>query len=222
MSILDGIKEKAKVLIDMAEPYAIRQTASYDAAKNKVIVAGITLDGVVSSVISADTLTIQETGIDYHYTTFTEALTQRTLVVNLLPTARCLPLLRLLALRQLEGKGWFNVSIHENDKLVNVYRGWIMELPEISMQQEADDRSITFGIKPMFWGVSVIDQPTDTELAAYTRYGVSPSTSGIEKEAVLTEEGEIIPPVFVGEDSYTPTPDLDIPVPDVPTTPINP
>ena len=171
---LKDIKEKAKKLITLAEPHAIRQTAGYDAAKNKIFVAGYQLDGVVNATVSADTITKYEGGIDYYYTTYYEVLTQRSLTVTLLPTAECLQVIRLLALKQLDSKGWFNISVHENDKLVNVYRGWIVELPEISMQLEAGDRQVTFGIKPMFSGVSVIDEPTDTEKTSYSRYGSRP------------------------------------------------
>ena len=68
MSILDNIKDKAKDLLKMSEPYATRATTGYDASKNSIVVAGFPLDGVVSSNISSDTIMRQETGIDYYYT----------------------------------------------------------------------------------------------------------------------------------------------------------
>lgn len=172
MSILDGIKEKAKKLINIAEPYAVRDTKTYNAAKNNIIVAGITLEGVVSSTINSDVITRQETGIDYYYTTFYHSVEQRTLSVSLLPTSRSLKMLRDLSLTQQISRGWFNVSIHENNNIVDVYRAWIISLPEIGMQQEAENREIVFGIKTMYAGVHTIDQPSDYEQEVFSKYGV--------------------------------------------------
>lgn len=194
MSILDGIKDKAKKLINKVEPHTLRQTKIYDSSKNKIIVAGITLDGVVNSVINADSLTKQEVGIDYYYTTYYQSSEVRTLTVSLLPTADCLDVLRNLALAQQTSKGWFNIAVHENDKIVNVYRGWIMELPEISMQQDAGDRTVVFGIKTMFSGVSLIDQTTETESINYSKYGINPSESKPKYNDVISETtGKIVP-----------------------------
>ena len=189
------IKEKAKELLNVSEPYAVRQTQTYNAAKNSVIVAGLTLDGVVSATINADVITRQETGIDYYYTTYYHSLEQRTLTVVFLPTAKSLNVLRNLALKQQITKGWFNLSVHENDKIVNVYRAWIISLPEISMQQEAGDREVVFGIKSMYSGIHSIDQPTDYESENYSKYGARPQDAGSNKTSVIDEEtGKIITP----------------------------
>jgi len=178
MSILKDIKDKAKSLINMSEPYAVRKTAPYDASKNKITVAGFVLDGVVTSTLNADTLTKQEQGIDYYYTTTVQNIEQRTLSVSVLPTARCLPVLRLLALKQQESKGWFNISVHENNSIVNVYRGSILTLPELAMAQDAADRTIVFAVKSMSSNTAVIDQPTEFEQESYSKYGNSPDKAG--------------------------------------------
>ena len=202
MSInLKDIKDRAKSLLEKSEPYITRQTAGYDSAKNKIIVAGYPLDGVVSATISSDTLTRQESGIDYQYMAIVESTNVRTLTVTVLPTASCLEIIRLLALRQIQNKGWFNISVHENDNIVNVYRGVILELPEIGMQQEASDRQIVFGIKTMFAGVSIISQPTETETRTYSRYGVNPSESNIKDKDLVRENGGVIPAWIDGEET---------------------
>ncbi len=218
---LKGMKEKAKSLLIKAQPYATRPTLGYDAAKNKVIVAGYPLDGVISASLSADTLLKQEVGIDYRYTAIHEVFTQRTLTVTILPTASCLDILRVLALKQLESKGWFNISVHENDKIVNVYRGWIIELPEIAMQQEANDRQVIFGIKQMFTSLAVIDQPTDTESETYSRYGIDPSKAFGEEERMVIDEnsGGVVSYPIVNPNP--PLPEVEVPVdPNIPITPI--
>ena len=211
MSInLKDIKDRAKSLLEKSEPYITRQTAGYDSAKNKIIVAGYPLDGVVSATISSDTLTRQESGIDYQYMAIVESTDVRTLTVTALPTASCLEVIRLLALRQIQNKGWFNISVHENDNIVNVYRGVILELPEIGMQQEASDRQIVFGIKTMFAGVSIISQPTETETRTYSRYGVNPSESNIKDKDIVRESGGVIPAWIDGEETeYDGSYDID-------------
>lgn len=210
MSILDNIKDKAKELLNIAEPYTTRQTSGYDASKNSVVVAGFPLDSVVSSVVSADSITRQEVGIDQTYRVYYEAITARTLTVTVLPTARCLPVLRLLALKQLENKGWFNISVNENDTIVNTYRGWIMDLPELSMSQEAADRIVTFGIMPIHAGVSVIDQGTDDE-QTYSRVGSRPDLGSANTGSTINEStGELYTPMIeVGDlDSYNGNEDI--------------
>lgn len=212
MSInLKDIKDRAKSLLEKSEPYITRQTAGYDSAKNKIIVAGYPLDGVVSATISSDTLTRQESGIDYQYMAIVESTNVRTLTVTVLPTASCLEIIRLLALRQIQNKGWFNISVHENDNIVNVYRGVILELPEIGMQQEASDRQIVFGIKTMFAGVSIISQPTETETRTYSRYGVNPSESNIKDKDIVRESGGGVIPAWIdGEETkYDDSYDID-------------
>ena len=189
------IKDKAKELLKVSEPFAVRQTQTYNAAKNSIIVAGLTLDGVVSSTLNADVITRQETGIDYYYTTYYQSVEQRTLTVVFLPTAKSLDILRNLALKQQITKGWFNLSVHENDKIVNVYRAWIISLPELGMQQEAGDREVVFGIKSMYSGIHSIDQPTDYESQNYSKYGARPQDAGSNKTSVINEEtGDIVTP----------------------------
>ena len=100
--------------------------------------------------------------------------------------------MRLLALRQLETKGWFNIAVNENDTIVNVYRGAILSLPEIEMSQEAGDRTITFAIKPMHSGVSVIDQSTKTEQEIYTKSGARPDLGNANDNSTINENTGII------------------------------
>ena len=220
MSILDGIKDKAKELLKISEPFAVRQTQTYNAAKNRIIVAGLPLDGVVSSSLNADVITRQETGIDYYYTTYYHSIEQRTLTVTLLPTAKSLSVLRNLALKQQISRGWFNLSIHENDKIVNVYRAWIISLPEISMQQEAGDREVVFGIKSMYSGVRSIDQPTYYENQIHSKYGARPQDAGSNKTSTINENtGEIISRPIINPNA----PVDDDPIindPNIPITPI--
>ena len=195
MSILDGIKDKAKELLTIAEPYAVRQTQTYNASKNSIIVAGVVLEGVVNSTINSNVMTRQETGIDYYYTTYYENIEPRTLTITLLPTSPSLQVILDLTRKQKTVKGWFNITVNENGNIVNVYRAWVISLPELSMQQEANDREIVFGIKVMYSGVRTIDQSTDYEQKVFSKYGVSPQDAGSNKTSTINEEtGTIVTP----------------------------
>lgn len=165
------IKSRAKEVIDIASPYAARNSGVYDVSKNKIIVAGVFLDGIVDAKLSAETITRHDVGIDQRYVAIYKTIEQRTLTVELLPTANCLPLLRRLADVQQRNSGWFNISIHENGRLVDVYRAWINQLPEVSIKSDADNKQVVFGVKTMIDTVSAADTPTPTETDVRTKAG---------------------------------------------------
>lgn len=165
------IKARAKEVIDTASPYAARNSGVYDPSKNKIIVAGIFLDGVVDAKLSPESVTRHSVGIDQRYIAVYRTIEQRTLTVDLLPTANCLNLLRRLADVQQNNSGWFNLSVHENGRLVDVYRAWINQLPEVSMKVDADNKQVVFGVKAMIDTISSPDTPTTTETDVRTKAG---------------------------------------------------
>ena len=157
------IKARAKEVIDTASPYAARNSGVYDPSKNKIIVAGIFLDGIVDAKLSAEMLTNHESGIDHRYIAIYKTIEQKTLTVELLPTASCLPLLHQLGDVQQRSSGWFNISIHENGKLVDVYRAWINQLPEVSFKADTDNKQVVFGVRSMVDSIAKVDAPTTFE-----------------------------------------------------------
>lgn len=194
--VLADIQDKAKALLEKSSPITLRRTQTYDSTKNTIIVAGLTLEGVVNSVLNSDVITKQMTGIDYYYTVVYDSIEQRTLTVSLLPTSRSLNLLRDLALQQQISKGWFNLSVHENDAIINVYRAWIISLPEIGMEYEAANRDIVFGVKSMYSGIHSIDQPTEFEQNNFGTYGNRAQNYNFPDKSVIDENtGLVITPI---------------------------
>lgn len=159
MSILDGIKDKAQQLMGKASSLVTRKTDVYDASKNSITVAGVTLDGVVSASLSDKQVTQQLAGNDSTYYTYYDVITPQTLAINLLPTARANEVLEMLYERQNRLKGWLQISITENGVLQGVFRGHIIALPEKQMQTESNDRTYTFGVTTVITPVA-IDQNT--------------------------------------------------------------
>lgn len=165
------IKARAKEVIDTASPYLARNSGVYNPSKNKIIVAGIILDGIVDAKLSAEMLTNHESGIDHRYIAIYKTIEQKTLTVELLPTASCLPLLHQLGDVQQKSSGWFNISIHENGMLVDVYRAWINQLPEVSFKAETDNKQVVFGVRSMVDSVAKVDTPTTFETATRKEAG---------------------------------------------------
>ena len=145
MSILNELASKAKDLLTGGD-FLNRKTKVYDASKNKIIVAGFTLDGVVSSSLSQQAVSKVEQGVSRGYYTFVDVWDAQTLTVNVLPTAKCNDLLELLATEQSKKKGYFSLYVSENGNIVNVYKARLISIPERQMQLEANDRQYVFGL----------------------------------------------------------------------------
>lgn len=145
MSILNELASKAKDLLTGGD-FLNRKTKVYDASKNKIIVAGFNLDGVVSSSLSQQAVSKVEQGVSRGYYTFVDVWDAQTLTVNVLPTAKCNDLLELLAKEQSKKKGYFSLYVSENGNIVNVYKARLISIPERQMQLEANDRQYVFGL----------------------------------------------------------------------------
>lgn len=202
------IKSKAKEVIDIASPYAARNSGVYDASKNKIIVAGIVLDGIVDAKLSAEVLTSHQSGIDHRYIAIYKAIEQKTLTVDLLPTASCLPMLYQLGEVQQMSSGWFNISIHENGKLVDVYRAWINQLPEVSLKSDTDNKQILFGVRSMVDSIAKVDTPTNFETATRQEAG-RPSWADKNRETadvIVNENTGTVTHTSGTDDEYIQTP----------------
>lgn len=145
MSILNELASKAKDLLTGGD-FLNRKTKVYDASKNKIIVAGFNLDGVISSSLSQQAVSKVEQGVSRGYYTFVDVWDAQTLTVNVLPTAKCNDLLELLATEQSKKKGYFSLYVSENGNIVNVYKARLISIPERQMQLEANDRQYVFGL----------------------------------------------------------------------------
>ncbi|HCH9337384.1 TPA: hypothetical protein NNW70_004172 [Salmonella enterica] len=145
MGILNEIASKAKDLIQ-GNNLLNRRTRSYDASKNRIVVAGFELDGVVEATLSAKTVAKSDQGVSKYYYTYYEVHEPLTLNITVLPTAKCNEILQLLAYTQNKKKGWFTTYIVENGVPVDVYKSVFLNLSEIGMQAEGQNRTYVLGI----------------------------------------------------------------------------
>lgn len=145
MSVLDEIASKAKDLFQGSN-ILNRRTRSYDASKNKIIIAGFELDGVVEATLSGKTVAKVDQGVSKQYYAYYETHEPRTLNITVLPTAKCNGVLELLAYSQNKKKGWFTTYIVENGVPVDIYKSVFLNLSEIGMQQEGQNKVYVIGI----------------------------------------------------------------------------
>lgn len=143
MTIVSGLLGKAQNLLTKA---VTRKTKVYDASKNKFIVAGITLDGLVSVEISGDVVSRSELGIDQQYYTYYEAFENTTANISVLPTADCNDILKALKISQQKNKGWVKITIYDNGVLVGNFRGHLVTGASLNQSLEPGDKDYSFGL----------------------------------------------------------------------------
>ena len=178
MSILDGILDKAKSLLGGASELAKRTTDVYDASKNRILICGLEIDGVVSSTLSERAITQVDQGLDVTYYTYYDVIIPQTLTINLLPTSKSNDVLEMLCDEQRRSRGWLSIVVYENGNIVESYRGHFISLSDRQMQQEGNDRQYVFGVTTVSTPVA-ISQPVDNQ---------PPATNTTEKQARYSAE----------------------------------
>lgn len=151
-SILDNLVGKAQSLLN---DFVTRSTKVYDASKNRVIVSGLTLDGVVSATISAQNTGIVPDAVDEAYFGFYDTWGAMVLQVELLPTAKAVDALKGLHRSQAKYKGYCGITLSENGSLIGSFKGYITQLPSTTMKGEADNRTFEFTLwNPVVYGIN--------------------------------------------------------------------
>lgn len=148
MSILESLKNKAAALWD-GGAILNRPSSIYDASLNSVIVAGLKLDGVVTTTLSEQAISRSEFGIHSSYYTYYDINEIRTLTVELLPTAKSVPLMEKLALSQKAKAGWFTIDIYDNGLIQNRMKAHIISHGGLSQSDEGANRVVIFGVIPL-------------------------------------------------------------------------
>lgn len=178
MSILDGILDKAKSLLGGASELAKRTTDVYDASKNRILICGLEIDGVVSSTLSERVITQVDQGLDVTYYTYYDVIVPQTLTISLLPTSKSNDVLEMICDEQRRSRGWLSIVVYENGNIIESYRGHFISLTDRQMQQEGNDRQYVFGVTTVSTPVA-ISQPVDNQ---------PPPTNTTEKQAQYSAE----------------------------------
>lgn len=142
--LLTDVQSKAR---DLLEKAITRTIAVYDPSKNKVIVSGLILDGVVKATLSAKKIGDSPMGVDQNYFGFYDVWDVLNLEVVLLPTAKANDALNSLSLSQRLYKGFVKVTILENGTSIGTYNGYIQQTPSIGLDYEGQDKTFSFILK---------------------------------------------------------------------------
>ena len=159
--IIGDVLDTAKGLVSR---FAQRKTKTYDASKNSVHVGQIKLDGIIDATLSQNTITRQEQGIDSTYYTYFDVQEPLTLTLSVLPTAQTNDMLKLLAVRQKQYKGFVRIEVHENGKMVDSFRGHLISLSDVSMRMTDVVRTYVFGVvseSGIDYAIDAVDQPNE-------------------------------------------------------------
>ncbi len=123
-----------------------KASKTYDASKNEFFVADYKLDGVVRAEKSVeDTMSVVK-GVDPLYYAAVKEISFPTLEIEILPTAKCIPVLRQLHVLSLNENAYFDIIIGDNigDKIS--YKAHFLKGFDDSYQKEADNKTVRFSI----------------------------------------------------------------------------
>lgn len=168
-SLLNDLVGKAQSLLN---DFVTRSTKVYDASQNRIVVSGLTLDGVVTATISAQTTGIVPEAVDEAYFGFYDTWSSMVLQVELLPTAKAVDALQGLHRSQAKYKGYCGITLTENGALIGSFKGYITQLPSVGMKGEADNRTFEFTLwNPVVYGVNTFEPLKGTALGTVTDSG---------------------------------------------------
>lgn len=187
MSAISGLLDKAQGLVGKV---ITRKTKIYDASKNKVYIHDVLLDGITNLEISADVISRQELGVDSQYYCYYEAFDNVTLSVDVLPTARCIDMLKMLEIAQRKNKGWVSIKVYDNGNFINSFRGHLISNSGLSQSLEVGDRSFVFGVYALGNETAIanlIETPTSpvaasTPVSSVKTYPLDMSSTGITSQ----------------------------------------
>lgn len=151
-SLLNDLVGKAQSLLN---DFVTRSTNVYDASKNRIIISGLTLDGVVSATISSQVTGTVPESVDEAYFAFYDTWGSMVLQVELLPTAKAVDALQGLHRSQAKYKGYCGVTLTENGSFIGSFKGYITQLPSVVMKGEADNKTFEFTLwNPVVYGIN--------------------------------------------------------------------
>lgn len=132
---------KAKTLVNGVIEKTIKV---YDPSKNKIVVSGIHIDGIVKATVTSQKVGDSQGAVDPRYFSFFDTWENILLDIEVLPTAKSVEILQLLFSAQQTKKGYSKISITENGKFVGVFLGYITTLPSIDLSVEPENKTYQF------------------------------------------------------------------------------
>ena len=170
-----------------------KRVKTYDPTKNKIIVAGMVLDGVVSATLSEHKRTEAIVGVDRQYNTTYESFSTQTIEVTLLPETICYEKLEELAWMCHKNKAMFGLSIEENGGVFDNFQASILSFSGITLSLEGEDKTITFNVSPRYAVPSKITTVAQTNNDGVTPYTGNAQTYPLAESGSITRESLPLP-----------------------------
>lgn len=123
-----------------------KASKTYNASKNNFYVADYKLDGVVSATKSVDDAMSPVKGVDPSYYAVIKNISYATLDIEILPTAKCIPILRQLYFYSISEDAYFDVIISDNIGDTVSYKAHFLQMFDDNYQKEADNKTVVFSL----------------------------------------------------------------------------
>lgn len=128
-----------------------KSTKVFDVSENKLFIAGLEVDGVVSVALNRQEYTKTIQGTHGTYTTVVRRhANPATLSITLLPTSVASVKINQLASYNLEYGVFFDVVLVKNKEVVLKGTAWFQSLNNETITDQADDINYTLGINITF------------------------------------------------------------------------
>lgn len=165
-SLITNLVGKARSLLN---DFVTRATKVYDASQNRIIISGLTLDGVVSATLSTQVTGTVPDAVDQAYFGFYDTWGSMTLTLEILPTAKSVDALQGLYRSQASLKGYCSITLTENGAFIGSFKGYITSLPSLGMKSEADNRTFEFVLwNPVVYGINEDESQTASATGSVT------------------------------------------------------
>ena len=170
-----------------------KRVKTYDPTKNKINVAGMNLDGVVSATLSDLKKTESIIGVDKQYNATYESFSTQTLEVTLLPETICYSKLKELDWMCSNNKAMFKLSVEENGGIIDSFQASILSFSSITLSLEGEDKTVTFSVSPRYSVPSKITTVQQTNNDGVTPYTGNAQTYPLAESGSITRESLPLP-----------------------------
>lgn len=124
-----------------------KSTKVFSPSDNKLILAGLEIDGVVEATLTRTEKTRTLQGTHGNYTTVVRRHeTPATLSFTVMPTAVTIPKINQLASFCLECGNFFDVTVVKNAEVILQGTAWFQKLPDERISDQVDDINYLLGV----------------------------------------------------------------------------
>ena len=131
----------------MALDFLKKKTQVFDSSKHKVVVANLTIDGLIGADYNpSQTITFTQGVHNLYSMVNTKYDGASSVSITVMPTAKCVGKLNTLLDNFFRNGDFFKIVIYKNDELVLDAYAWPDKLPTVTLDKDGNDITFTFGV----------------------------------------------------------------------------